>query len=200
MRSVYYRLILAFFKFIPGNKLFNFLHFWILESPHKPLLHKLEAYGVCDELLQWINPFLTDRSFCVKVDQTLSSPAPVHSGVQQWSVLGPLLFLVHINDLTDVISSRSLLHADNLKIWTSDSPDVLQEDIISIKNWSTWWILPINDTKCAHISLEGASGSRFINHDWCCDKWHSYFRPKEGLGCLDHIQPILYTSPRAGCK
>ena len=45
--------------------------------PHKPLFHKLEAYGVCGELLQWINLFLTDRSFCVKVDQTLSSPAPL---------------------------------------------------------------------------------------------------------------------------
>ena len=49
--------------------------------PHKPLLHKLQAYGVCGELLQWINSFLTDRSFCVKGDQMLSSPVPVYSGV-----------------------------------------------------------------------------------------------------------------------
>ena len=130
--------------------------------PHKPLLHKLEAYGVCCELLQWINSFLTDRSFCVKVDQTLSSPATVHSGVPKGSVIGPLLFLVYINDLTDVISSRSLLYADDFKIWTSDNPDVLQEDIISIKNWSTSWSLPIIDTKCAHMSIRGASGNHFI--------------------------------------
>ena len=87
--------------------------------PHKPLLHKLQSYGVCGKLLQWINSFLTDRSFCVKVDQTVSSPAPVHSGIQQGSVFGPLLFLVYINDPTDVISSRSLLYVDDLKIWTS---------------------------------------------------------------------------------
>ena len=104
---------------------------------HKPLLYKVEAYGVCGELLQWINSFLTDRSFCVKVDQTLPSPAPVNSGVQQGSVLGPPLFLVYTNDRMDVISSRYLLYADDLKIWTSDNPDVLQENIISIKNWST---------------------------------------------------------------
>ena len=87
----------------------------------------------------------------------------MHSGVPQSSVIGPLLFL--INDLTDVISSRSLLCADDLKVWTSDNPDVLQEDIISIKNWSTSWSLPINDTKCTHMLLGGASGNRFIIHD-----------------------------------
>ena len=133
--------------------------------PHKPLLHKLQAYGVCGELLQWINSFLTDRSFCVKVDQTLSSPAPVYSGVPQGSILGPLLFLVYINDLVDVISSRSLLYADDLNIWTSDDPNALQEDIINLKNWPISWNLPINDAKCAHMSLGGTSANRFIIHD-----------------------------------
>ena len=133
--------------------------------PHKPLLHKLQAYGVCGELLQWINSFLTDRSFCVKVGQSLFSPAPVYSGVLQGSVLGPLLFLVYMNDLVDVISSRSLLYADDLKIGASDDPNALQEDIINVKNWSISWNLPINDAKCAHISLGGTSANRFIIHD-----------------------------------
>ena len=62
--------------------------------PHKPLLHKLQAYGVCGELLQWITSFPTDRSFRMKVDQTLSSPASVYSGVPQGSVPGSLLLLI----------------------------------------------------------------------------------------------------------
>ena len=156
--------------------------------PHKPLLHKLQAYGVCGELLQWINSFLTDRSFCVKVDQTLSSPAPVYSGVPQGSVLGPLLFLVYINDLTDVISSRSLLYADDLKIWTSDDPNALQGDIINVKNWSISWNLPINDAKCAHMSLGGTSANRFIIHDGTMASDIPTLRPQERSGCLDCIQ------------
>ena len=71
--------------------------------PHKPFLHKPQSYGVCGEQMQWINSFLTDRSFCVKVDQVLSSPAPVYFAVPQCIVLGPLLFLVYINNLVDVI-------------------------------------------------------------------------------------------------
>ena len=101
----------------------------------------------------------------MNVDQTLSSPAPVYSGVSQGYVLGPLLFLIYINDLVDVISSRSLLYADDLKIWTSGDPNALQEDIINVKNWSISWNLPIKDAKYAHMSLGGTSANRFIIYD-----------------------------------
>ena len=135
------------------------------KDPYKPLLHKLQANGVWGEPMQWINSFLTDRSFCVKVDQTLSSPAPAYTGVPQCSVLGPLLFLVYINDLTDVISSRSILYADDFEIWTSNDPNALQVDIISVKNWSISGNLSINDFKCVHMSIGGTLANRFIIHD-----------------------------------
>ena len=184
--------------------------FWTLSSlispkrvdkvPHKPLLHKLQAYGVCGELLQWINSFLTDRSFCGKVDQTLSSSAPVYSGVLQGSVLGPLLFLVYINDLTDVISSRSLLYADDLKIWTSDDPNALQEDIINVNNWPVSWNLPISDAKCAHVSLAGTAKKGFgplnmikrtfqrISRDDFEQVYATYVRP-----LLEYASSVIHT-------
>ena len=59
----------------------------------------------------------------------------------------------------------SLLYADELKFWTSDDPNAPQEDIINIRNWSISWNLPIDDAKCAHISLGGTSANRFIIHD-----------------------------------
>ena len=63
------------------------------------------------------------------------------------------------------ISSHSLLYADDLKIWTSDDPNALQEDIINLKNWSISWNLQINDAKCAHMSLGDTPANRFIIHD-----------------------------------
>jgi hypothetical protein len=132
--------------------------------PHRPLLRKLEAYGIVDEVLKWIDSFLTGRTFRVKVGSTLSQSSPVLTGVPQGSVLGPLLFLVYINDLPDVITSECLLYADDLKIWNASDPSSLQIDIDAIKQWSADWRLPIHADKCVHMSLGGDSANRFVFH------------------------------------
>ena len=129
--------------------------------PHGPLLLKLQAYGINGQLLNWIASFLSGRTFQVKIGQKLSAPSPVAVGVPQGSVLGPLLFLIYINDLPEVIQSDSLLYADDLKVWNSSDPSTLQIDLDAIKNWSEDWQLPINDAKCAHISFGGDSGYIF---------------------------------------
>lgn len=132
--------------------------------PHKPLLRKLAAYGIVDEILNWIESFLTGRTFRVKVGSTLSQPSPVSTGVPQGSVLGPLLFLVYINDLPDVITSDCLLYADDLKIWNASDSSSLQIDIDAIKQWSVDWCLPIHADKCVHMSLGGDSANSFAFH------------------------------------
>ncbi|KAA3680178.1 uncharacterized protein DEA37_0009933 [Paragonimus westermani] len=132
--------------------------------PHGPLLHKLEAYGIQGEVLRWITSFLGNRTFRVKTGSGLSSPSPVSVGVPQGSVLGPLLFLIYINDLPDLISSNALLYADDLKIWNACDPSALQIDLDRIKCWSEDWSLPLNDSKCAHMSLGGDSGNLFVIH------------------------------------
>ena len=80
--------------------------------PHQRLLLKLNAHGIGDGIIDWIEQWLTDRKQCVVVDGEVSNWKSVLSGVPQGSVLGPLLFLIYINDLDDNITSNILKFAD----------------------------------------------------------------------------------------
>ena len=74
--------------------------------PHNGLLSKLKHYGINDKIWTWISNFLKQRKQRVVVDGIQSDLVTVDSGVPQGTVLGPILFLLHINDLPSVISSK----------------------------------------------------------------------------------------------
>ncbi|MGL4483039.1 MAG: reverse transcriptase domain-containing protein [Lactococcus garvieae] len=99
-------------------------------------MFKMQAYGISGEILNWIAAFLASRTFRVRVGNHLSSASTVFSGVPQGSVLGPLLFLIYINDLPDLIRSDILLYADDLKLWNSEDANTSQMDVDSIVQWS----------------------------------------------------------------
>ena len=77
----------------------------------------LESYGIEGDIYNWINAFLHNRTQEVVVNGSTSAAAPVISGIPQGTVLGPVLFVIYINDLLDNISSGGLMFADDTKIY-----------------------------------------------------------------------------------
>ena len=120
---------------------------------HRFLINKLNAYGVADNAVSWIRSFLGDRTMQVRVHDSLSTPSAVYSGVPQGSVLGPLLFLIFINDLPDYVENECLLFADDIKlIGSAENHLSLQRDIDNVGDWVRTWDLSVNASKSQHLT------------------------------------------------
>ena len=89
--------------------------------PHQRLLLKLNYYGITSNSLSWIENFLLDRTQCVQVSGTKSSWIRVTSGVPQGTVLGPLLFLIYINDIVHNRNSKIKLFVDDAVLYSEVS-------------------------------------------------------------------------------
>ena len=120
--------------------------------PYERLLVKLGSIGIGGNLLNWIGSFLTDRKQVVVVNGSKSAEEDVTSGILQGSVLGPLLFLIYINDLPEEVSTNAKLFADDSKlsniIASQNDAAELQEYLTSLSHWSSKWQLPFNTGKC----------------------------------------------------
>ena len=84
--------------------------------PHKRLLYKIEHYGITDNLLRWIDGFLSNRRQRIVLNGEKSCWQDVKSGVPQASILEPLLFLIYVSDMPKSISSHVFLFADDTKL------------------------------------------------------------------------------------
>ena len=108
--------------------------------PHQRLILKLKSHGMGNNIINWIEQWLTDRKQRVVVDGEVSSWKSVLSGVPQGTVLGPILFLVNINDLEDGVTGSILKFADDTKLFrkTKEIGDKhnLQDDIDKLVKWS----------------------------------------------------------------
>ncbi len=120
--------------------------------PHERLLGKLTHYGINGQIHNWIRMFLTTRDQCVVVNGVKSSELSVDSGVPQGTVLGPLLFLLHINDLPDNVTSQVQLFADDCLLYrpinSVADQNELQKDLDSLVKWGETWGMKFNAKKC----------------------------------------------------
>ena len=108
--------------------------------PHQRLLNKMESYGIRGNIQNWTKHFLKGRSQSVRVGKNMSEKVEVKSGIPQGSVLGPILFLIFINDLPDVVQSTVKLFADDTKLYAPIVDEVscekLQSDLDNLADWS----------------------------------------------------------------
>ena len=126
--------------------------------PHYHLLLRLDLLGIRGDLLNWFQAFLTCRRQRVVINGQTSSWLDVRSGVPQGSVLGPLLFILYINDLHHSVTDSTLkVFADDVTIYkvVTDASDchVLQEDLTRIFCWTVAWQVRLNPGKCEALNI-----------------------------------------------
>ena len=174
--------------------------------PHQRLLKKLEDYGIIGKIHKWIKAFLNERTQQVVVNGSFSSPAKVLSGIPQGTVLGPILFIIYINDLLDNISSKGLKFADDTKIFrqitSKQDSTLLQTDMNLLEEWAKNWKLKFNHEKCHVLTIGKMENIQHTNRYIINDNEIEHVFEEKDLGITidfelkfdQHISKIVNTA------
>ena len=132
--------------------------------PHRRLIYELSKYGINNKTVSWIKNFLSNRIQQVVVQGEESTWKVVTSGIPQGSVLGPLLFVVFINDLPDCVTSDAFLFAVDTKIFrvisNKEDREELQKDLTRLDQWGKDWLLKFHPQKCKCMTI-GKDNKKF---------------------------------------
>ena len=135
--------------------------------PHGRLLEKLKLFGINSSIRKWISSFLTNRWQKVSVNGSYSDAIQVTSGVPQGSVLGPVLFLLYINDMAAEVGNKLKLFADDSKLYaevqSEGDAQTLLADLNAITDWEDKWQLSfiINVDKCKVLHI-GKKNTNYV--------------------------------------
>ena len=131
---------------------------------HRGLLYKLRRAGITGSLLSWFSHYLQDRKQRVVLPGASSNWSSVQAGVPQGSILGPLLFLLYINDIVEDIHSSIGLFADDTSLYIIvedplDAAVILNSDLSKIHRWASQWLVTFNPSKSESLLF-----SRKVNY------------------------------------
>jgi hypothetical protein len=184
---------------------------------HTGLLHKLRKHGIKGKLLAWFMDYLKDRQQRVIINGVASSWGNIEAGVPQGSVLGPLLFLIFINDITHVIRNCKIrLFADDTCLFIEvdnhiDAANKVNQDLATINDWSNKWLVNFSPQKTKdlvitnkattdhpNLSLDNQIIEKVSEHkhlgvtltsdlNW---KTHVYNIGKKAYNCIGILRPL----------
>ena len=175
--------------------------------PHQRLLHKMETYGINNEVHRWIAAWLTQRHQRVCLDGEESSNKPVRSGVPQGTVLGPLCFLIYINDIGENTTSSLRLFADDSILYRTisrlEDAQKLQNDLTELVNWSNTWQMTFHSAKCYILRVTRKKSPVIYNYNMMghhLEVLHHYpylgVELSDDLGWETHINKITSKANR----
>ena len=122
-----------------------------------------KSYGITGDLLHWLDDYVSDRKQKVAVNNECSNPNTVKAGVPQKAVLGPLLFLLYINDITDNLGNLARLFADDTSLsYFGRNYDIMKSDINNdlskLNEWVKLWLVDFNLRKTKALVTGGPTG------------------------------------------
>ena len=125
---------------------------------HRGLLFKLRRMGISGSLLSWFSSYLDQRKQRVAIEGCLSDILFVKVGVPQGSILGPLLFLMYINDIVEDIGSYIKLFADDTSLYMivedpNSTADLMDADLRKIHSWAKQWLVKFNANKTEELII-----------------------------------------------
>ena len=129
---------------------------------HNGLIAKLEQIGIKDEFLQLFKSYLSERKQCTVVDGVKSSFINITAGVPQGSRLGPLLFIIYINDIVQSLESEILVFADDCSLLAcgtdpTETAEQLNRDLSKISTWAQKWKVKFNPGKTKDLIFSNKS-------------------------------------------
>lgn len=157
---------------------------------HQILLHKLKLYGVCQSSLVWFTSYLKERKQSTFSNGVLSDSCAINCGIPQGSILGPLLFLVYINDLPSCdLFSKVRMYADDTSLTiASDNVHVLEQqmnhDMSEIHTWLQANKLSLNVVKTKYMIIASQHKIRHLTHQFQIEVNHQLLKREKGYKYL----------------